>query len=175
MIALHEKHGPVVRTGPTTISISDPSYIPKIYGIGQGFHKVSCKVFWDIYNTDWRKGGFYNALTQRVNRKPGLNLFTTKNPDHHAVLKKPVANAYAMSTLTEFEPFVDKCIVKFMQRLGEEFAAEKKSCNMADWLQYCKPTYDGSGRTGWHFWPKMHSMSSQNWLWVSPLVFSTKV
>ena len=40
MRALHEKYGPIVRTGPTTISISDPSYIPRIYGIGQGFHKV---------------------------------------------------------------------------------------------------------------------------------------
>jgi hypothetical protein len=40
MIKLHDKYGPVVRTGPTTLSISDPSYIPKIYGIGQSFHKV---------------------------------------------------------------------------------------------------------------------------------------
>ena len=148
MIALHEKYGSVVRTGPTTISISDPSYIPKIYGIGQGFHKVSCEGFLRYCNTDRRKGAFYNGLTQRVNGKPGLNLFTTRNSGHHAVLKKPVASAYAMSTLTEFEPFVDKCIVKFMQRLGEEFAGEKKSCNMADWLQYCKPTYDGSGKIG---------------------------
>ena len=39
-VALHEKHGPVVRVGPNTLSISDPTYIPKIYGPGQGFLKV---------------------------------------------------------------------------------------------------------------------------------------
>lgn len=73
-----------------------------------------------------------------MNRKPALNLFTTQDANHHAALKKPVANAYAMSTLTEFEPFVDTCIIKFEKRLSEKFASEKKPCNMADWLQYCK-------------------------------------
>jgi hypothetical protein len=40
MIELHEKYGPVVRTGPNTISISDASYVNKIYGHGRGFVKV---------------------------------------------------------------------------------------------------------------------------------------
>lgn len=39
-VELHERHGPVVRVGPNTLSISDPAYIPKIYGPGQGFLKV---------------------------------------------------------------------------------------------------------------------------------------
>jgi hypothetical protein len=65
-------------------------------------------------------------------------MFTSQNSEHHAALKKPVANAYAMSTLTEFEPFVDRCIIKFVKRLSEEFVVEKKACNMADWLQFCE-------------------------------------
>jgi hypothetical protein len=40
MVALHKRHGPVVRTGPNTLSIADPAYIPKIYGPGHGFLKV---------------------------------------------------------------------------------------------------------------------------------------
>jgi hypothetical protein len=40
MIELHQKYGPIVRTGPTTLSLADPSYIQKIYGPGRGFDKV---------------------------------------------------------------------------------------------------------------------------------------
>lgn len=40
---LHEKYGPIVRTGPNTVDISDPSTLPVIYGIGSKFLKVSTK------------------------------------------------------------------------------------------------------------------------------------
>ena len=45
MVALHEKYGPVVRTGPNMLSFGDPSYIPKIYGPGNGFLKVCMSCF----------------------------------------------------------------------------------------------------------------------------------
>lgn len=37
---LHEQYGPLVRTGPTHVSVSDPSLIPVIYGISSKFTKV---------------------------------------------------------------------------------------------------------------------------------------
>lgn len=37
---LHRKYGPVVRTGPLTVDISDPDVIPTIYGIQSNFTKV---------------------------------------------------------------------------------------------------------------------------------------
>lgn len=37
---LHEKYGPIVRTGPNTVSLSDPLVIPTIYGISSSFLKV---------------------------------------------------------------------------------------------------------------------------------------
>ena len=37
---LHEKYGPIVRTGPYHVSVSDPSMIPTIYGIGSKFTKL---------------------------------------------------------------------------------------------------------------------------------------
>lgn len=42
-----------------------------------------------------------------------------------------------MSTLTEFEPFVDKTIHTLFGKL-DEFVAEVKVCDIATWLQYCK-------------------------------------
>ena len=38
--ALHAKYGPIVRTGPNHVSISDPAMIPTIYGVGSKFMKV---------------------------------------------------------------------------------------------------------------------------------------
>jgi hypothetical protein len=38
---IHEKYGRIVRVGPNHVSISDPSMIPLVYGIGSKFLKVS--------------------------------------------------------------------------------------------------------------------------------------
>lgn len=38
---LHKKYGPIVRTGPNTVDISDPKALPIIYGISSKFVKVS--------------------------------------------------------------------------------------------------------------------------------------
>ena len=38
---LHEQYGPLVRTAPGVVSISDPAAIPTIYGIGTKFFKAS--------------------------------------------------------------------------------------------------------------------------------------
>ena len=68
-------------------------------------------------------------------------MFSDRNETHHAATKKPVSNAYSMTTLTDFEPFVDDTIRKMMRRLEEEFcnpAGRPKPCDMASWLQYCE-------------------------------------
>jgi hypothetical protein len=41
---LHEKYGPIVRTGPRTVNISDPNAVQIIYGINSKFFKV-CSSF----------------------------------------------------------------------------------------------------------------------------------
>lgn len=38
--AMHDKYGPVVRTGPHHVSFADPAAIPSIYGISSNFLKV---------------------------------------------------------------------------------------------------------------------------------------
>lgn len=45
---LHRKYGPLVRTAPGVVSISDPAAVPKIYGIGSKFHKVSSDSYYEI-------------------------------------------------------------------------------------------------------------------------------
>lgn len=46
-----------------------------------------------------------------------------------------------MTTLTDFEPFVDDTIRTMLHRLEEEFCKpdmNAEPCDMASWLQYCK-------------------------------------
>lgn len=42
LVDLHRKHGDVVRIGPTSLSVSNPDYVSKIYGVSAGFLKVCC-------------------------------------------------------------------------------------------------------------------------------------
>ena len=44
-VELHKKYGPIVRTGPNMVSLSDPSAVPVIYGITSGFLKVSSLIY----------------------------------------------------------------------------------------------------------------------------------
>ena len=62
------------------------------------------------------------------------SLFTTLDEGYHAKYKKPIANAYSMSTLVEFEPLIDSTTELFMTRL-DEFATAKRICNFGQWLQ----------------------------------------
>ena len=41
---LHQKYGPLVRTAPAVVSISDPGAISTIYGIGTKYYKVRAVV-----------------------------------------------------------------------------------------------------------------------------------
>ena len=58
MIALHDKHGKLVRTGPNEISVSDLSAIKKIYGPGTKFVK-----------SDWVKGPLRAAIRTSMTAK----------------------------------------------------------------------------------------------------------
>lgn len=41
-LALHRKHGDVVRLGPNDLSFADPKALKVIYGLNKGFIKVGC-------------------------------------------------------------------------------------------------------------------------------------
>lgn len=117
-IDLHRKHGSMVRIGPGTVSVSDTALIPQIYGLNSGFTKTK---FYTLHMLPY-KGQFTPSL------------FTTLDEGYHAKYRKPIANAYSMSTLVEFEPLIDSTTALFMKRL-DEFAASSEQINLGLWLQ----------------------------------------
>ncbi|KAJ5988940.1 hypothetical protein N7481_004150 [Penicillium waksmanii] len=119
LLKLHRKHGDYVRLGPNVVSVRDLDAVKIIYGINQGYNKTD----------------FYKVQQQLAKGKPTPTLFTTTDEEFHAAIKRPISSAYSMSTLTEFEPFVDKTIHAFFKRL-DEFVDDHKVCDIATWLQY---------------------------------------
>jgi hypothetical protein len=63
---------------------------------------------------------------------PGL--FTALDEDCHTSIKKPIANAYSMSTIIDFEPLVDSTTSLFMSKL-DDFATSGDSFDFGVWLQ----------------------------------------
>ncbi|KAL4813267.1 cytochrome P450 [Aspergillus spinulosporus] len=118
-INLHRQHGPLVRIGPRHVSVADPKAIPVIYGLNKGFTKT----------------GFYPIQCISWNKKPQMNLFSTRDEQFHRDQKRPVANAYSMTSLLELEPAVDSCTTLFLSRL-REFADRKRAVDLGTWLQY---------------------------------------
>ncbi|KAH0839186.1 Pisatin demethylase [Fonsecaea pedrosoi] len=119
-IALHKKHGHYLRLGPNFVSVSDPEALPIIYGIAKGF----------------RKSDFYTALDPVSNGRLMQSMFATQSDEWHRIQRKPIAHAYAMSTLVSYEPLVDSTTGILMDVVGKRFAATGQTCNLAQWLQW---------------------------------------
>ncbi|RSM09057.1 hypothetical protein CDV31_007824 [Fusarium ambrosium] len=118
-INLHRKHGSLVRIGPNHVSISDPREIKKIYGLKSGYTKTA---FYPIQSITW-KG------------KVEVNLFGTRDEDYHRELKKPVANAFSLTTLLTNEPAVDSCTNLLIEKLSA-YADASTPVDFGEWLQF---------------------------------------
>ncbi|KAK5242129.1 hypothetical protein LTR07_006551 [Exophiala xenobiotica] len=55
--------------------------------------------------------------------------------EKHTRLTKPVANAYAMSALMDFEPLVDSTSRIFMEQMDKRFVRTSRECPLDRWLQ----------------------------------------
>ena len=69
------------------------------------------------------------ALSKGVALK---TLFTSTDEVFHAKLRRAVSNAYAMSTLVQFEPFVDSAIQEFLTQLRVRYATDDGHANILD-------------------------------------------
>ncbi|CAK7224304.1 hypothetical protein SEUCBS140593_005529 [Sporothrix eucalyptigena] len=122
-IDLHKKYGSIVRLGPRTVSVGDADAVKSIYALNAGIIK----------------SGFY-PVQQTVAKGHALqSLFNTTDEKFHAKLRRAVSNAYAMSTLVQFEPFVDSTSMAFLAQLKQRFADRTDAsgvCDFGTWLQF---------------------------------------
>lgn len=112
MIALHKKHGPLVRTGPNELSVSDLAAIKTIYGAG----------------TQFRKSDWYSVW--QGHRK--FDLFAERDEKIHSQQRRLVSRAYSMDALKDLEPHVNAAIETFLSKMS---ALKGQSIDMGKWTQ----------------------------------------
>ncbi|KAL2675845.1 cytochrome P450 family protein [Phyllosticta citricarpa] len=112
MIALHAKHGNLVRIAPNEVSVADLNAIKKIYGAGTKFQK-----------SDW-----YSVWQGR--RK--FDLFAGRDEAIHGQHRRLVARAYSMESLKDLEPYVNESIGLFMRKMEER---QGRAVDMGNWVQ----------------------------------------
>ncbi|KAE8445039.1 hypothetical protein EG329_013753 [Mollisiaceae sp. DMI_Dod_QoI] len=119
-IRLHEELGHVVRLGPNALSFSDPKALKTIYGLNKGFVKS------EFYPVQQSVAGGH--------RLPSL--FSTTSEAFHAQLRRSVNSAFSMSTLIQYEPFVDSTTELFLNQTDKLYAEKGEGCNFSRWLQF---------------------------------------
>jgi cytochrome P450 len=61
------------------------------------------------------------------------SLFTTRDPDHHKALKRPVAGKFSMTSIRTMESLVDDCSDIFVQSMRD---LEGQVVDLGAWLQW---------------------------------------
>lgn len=87
-ITLHAKYGSVVRVGPNHVSVSDGNAISQLYSISSKFVKSE----------------FYSLFDIKTPDGPTSTTFSVRDEAVHKAKKRPVTNAFSMSTMRELEP-----------------------------------------------------------------------
>ncbi|KAI0508452.1 cytochrome P450 [Xylaria bambusicola] len=100
---LHALHGPIVRYGVRSISISDPEVISVVYGSRAGFTTAHS----------------YDVLIGIQNGKEVPSLVSTRDEARHAALRRSVANSFTPTAVLDYESSIDATI-------GELLAAVDK-------------------------------------------------
>ena len=149
---LHSQYGDVVRIGPNILSLRDPEAIESVYGIKADLPKVSdadetLNVYYLAVKFDcWLmscmfQSGFYSVMQRHHNGKLVPTLLTATDKQAHGQLRKPIANIFTMSSLSRFEPLVDKIISDLVDKLRQNVSIEStvtRSYSIDLWLQYCE-------------------------------------
>ncbi|KAK3318887.1 cytochrome P450 [Apodospora peruviana] len=121
---LHEKYGPVVRTGPNLLDIDYPELAKVIYGT----------------DGKWSKTEMYQNNSTIIDGKITYHLFSETNQVIHARKKRPVVKYYSMSSVLALEPKIDGVINEFCKQLEQRFIngpAGPKDCDLGEWLAFC--------------------------------------
>ncbi|KAK6819176.1 hypothetical protein RU639_008065 [Aspergillus parasiticus] len=114
---LHERYGKIVRTGPNTVDISDPTAVSLIYGI----------------NSKFLKSAFYDTFSPFHEETVMASMFSVRDTSQHQALRRPVAQKFSMSSIRAMEPFADECTDIFLNAMK---SLEGQSVDLGSWLQW---------------------------------------
>lgn len=70
------------------------------------------------------------------NGKRVVTTFNAADEALHAKMRKPIAHAYAMSSVVDYEPRVDAITGRLCERLDELYASTGAVCDLGEWVQF---------------------------------------
>ncbi|EED15419.1 benzoate 4-monooxygenase cytochrome P450, putative [Talaromyces stipitatus ATCC 10500] len=128
---LHRKYGSVVRIGPNTLSLSDPSLLRVVYNT----------------KNPWKKSRMYAVQESvRPDGTPQPNLFSTSDDQWHATMIRPIGQYLASNTsILKTEKFLDDSISLLINVLKEKFSNAALPCDIAD--VFTRFSWDAMGYT----------------------------
>jgi cytochrome P450 len=74
-----------------------------------------------------------------VNGKQTFHIFSTTDQAEHARMKRPVAKYFSLGHVLALEPHMDTVIGDLIKNLDERFVKSKKTCDLGEWIAFCKP------------------------------------
>lgn len=151
-IALHRKHGDIVRLGPNVLSFADPRVIKTIYGLNKGMTKSDfCTHLLRSPVYDYDSALMFlllDPIQQAVAKGERLqSLFSTQDEDYHAKYRRCVNNAFSMSSMVGYEPLVDSTMNAFIEQTRKRYADSGRSCRFSKWVQFF--AFDVVGELTW--------------------------
>ncbi|KAI0477304.1 cytochrome P450 [Xylariaceae sp. FL0804] len=99
---LHDRYGDFVRVAPRRVSVADPEAIPVIYGLKNSLNKSEL------------------IRAARPKGDGPENLFSVRDSRIHAQMRRATANAYAVSTIVQYEPRIDDTLEKLFGILDQQ-------------------------------------------------------
>ncbi|KAJ6789545.1 hypothetical protein PWT90_08814 [Aphanocladium album] len=120
---LHEKYGDVVRLSPTKLSFPKPEAIKDIYG-PKG---IETKSDFHLAHQQIDKGVAYPTL------------FASVDPEWHHRVRRCVSSAYSMTSMIQYEQWVDETIGVLIEQLSTRFADKTGADGVLDlpkWIHF---------------------------------------
>jgi cytochrome P450 len=121
---LHRRYGSVVRIGPNRLSFQNPAAIKDIYGLHGGLLQKS-----DMH-----------IVAQQSSRGDSFQtLFANTNHEWHNSLRRKVNPAFSMTTMVQYERYVDETVNILLERWESNFANREGPAGHLDlpvWMHY---------------------------------------
>lgn len=125
-LQLHKKYGKLVRIGPNHVMFSDAALIPQVYGIGGKF----------------MKSNFYLPFDIKTPTGMMSTVFSERDGTAHRGIRRPIANAYALSTLKELEPMNDACSATIVPKFNSLVGHDINHGTLLHWYWYVMSIVD---------------------------------
>lgn len=118
-LSLHKRYGTFVRLGPNNVSVGSPAAIPVLYNT----------------RTRYPKSAFYPVMGNVAHGKVVPTIFSTLDESVHEIMKRPIAQVYAMTSLKAYEPLMESTESVFLRKL-DKFADSGSPFDLGTWLHW---------------------------------------